>query len=362
MSMYEFSYVSCGKAEAEYVADTNYLEGEKTWYYRKKIGNRYINYYIRNRIGYNKLLNGQHYRLFLFLPQKAGDFIKLVNKISISNYVDSEMKKTFHNCPYLIISSYLWMSHKKSNILEHLFDEEVDKIHEEHPETFHTIKPVLGYYIGAEDFGENIAICCDFDEGKFNSQNERGALINTIKYADNLMREIMNIRLDLDKLIIKNETNTQSSDIPPFIKKALIYGGVYAVKFAARMVGADFNANIDFDVDIPDVHDLGGVDLGVPDFEFDADFDTDFDVGSLDSDGTFGNIEGGDYNVSFQGQKETLHTPGDGQHLDVTITKEHGSSNLFTISSDKGTVHHVSGTDSSVRINGIKYILPKLKG
>lgn len=148
--------------------------------------------------------------------------------------------------------------------------------------------------------------------------------------------------------------------------------GAGALKVAAKvgvaMVAGAIGANLDFD--LPDF-DFG---FSLPDLDFDADidldadvdFDTDFDTGSLYPGGDdalgFNDVDGNGYNVSFQSQNAVLHTPGDGQNLEVTITKESGSSNLFTISSNKGTVHHVSGTDSSVKINGIKYLLPKLKG
>ena len=68
------------------------------------------------------------------------------------------------------------------------------------------------------------------------------------------------------------------------------------------------------------------------------------------------------YNVSFGSQQATLHTPGNGLHLDATITKEPGTSNQFCIKTNKGTIHNVSGGTQRVWINGIQYMLPKLIG
>lgn len=64
--------------------------------------------------------------------------------------------------------------------------------------------------------------------------------------------------------------------------------------------------------------------------------------------------------VSFGSQKATLESLG-GQHLEATIEKKTGSSNLYCIITRKGT-EIVSGGTEKVKIDGIVYKLPKLKG
>ena len=147
------------------------------------------------------------------------------------------------------------------------------------------------------------------------------------------------------------------------LEKYLILAGVFGLKFAVRSIGGDINidvpidADVDIDVDadlnlgndssipISDASNLLGADNSAVDF--DADNDTSVSNG---------------YNVSFGAQKETLTSRGGGQHLDVTIEKEPGTANSFTISSKKGTVSGVSGSENWVKISGILYKLPKLKG
>ena len=108
----------------------------------------------------------------------------------------------------------------------------------------------------------------------------------------------------------------------------------------------------------------------------------DFDGSMLDIDGDMSNYESGShdpefdvndyvlnntpdslYNVSFGAQKESLQRSGGGLgSLDVTITKEPGSSNLFCITDGRHTIHDVPGSTKTIEISGITYKLPKLKG
>lgn len=67
------------------------------------------------------------------------------------------------------------------------------------------------------------------------------------------------------------------------------------------------------------------------------------------------------YNISFGSQKATLESLG-GQHLDAAIDKEPGTANRFCIKTWKGTVHDVPVGTHTVKINGIVYKLPALKG
>ena len=151
-----------------------------------------------------------------------------------------------------------------------------------------------------------------------------------------------------------------------------------AVKVGVAMAAGAIGANLDFD--LPDF-DFGAA---LPDIDFDFDLDTDFDIDSesianvddnsfaigtttqeinisqLPTDGSLSDPSSG-YNISFQAQHETLSSDG-GIKLDADITKEPGTSNHFCIKTDKGTVHNVKGGTGSVKINGIEYNLPTLKG
>lgn len=102
--------------------------------------------------------------------------------------------------------------------------------------------------------------------------------------------------------------------------------------------------------DLSDYSDLSYL-TGVDNFDIPSEFE-----------GSSLNLPDDGYNVSFGAQKETLTSQGGGQHLDVTIEKEPGTANQFCIKSSKGTVHNVAGSDMWVKINGINYKLPRIKG
>lgn len=84
-------------------------------------------------------------------------------------------------------------------------------------------------------------------------------------------------------------------------------------------------------------------------------------ITELTGDGHFVDSLNDGYNVSFGSQKATLESVG-GIKLDATIDKEPGTANRFCIKTWKGTVHNVPGGTDSVKIDGIKYKLPVLKG
>lgn len=84
-------------------------------------------------------------------------------------------------------------------------------------------------------------------------------------------------------------------------------------------------------------------------------------ITELTGDGHFVDSLNDGYNVSFGSQKATLESVG-GKKLDATIDKEPGTANRFCIKTWKGTVHNVPGGTDSVKIDGIKYKLPVLKG
>ena len=149
------------------------------------------------------------------------------------------------------------------------------------------------------------------------------------------------------------------------LKRFFSKAGTYALKFVVRagvvVVGSAIGANLDlpdfdFDLDTPDINN---------DFDFDLDTDDTFlplvDSGNGDLCVNLNNSD--DYNVSFGSQKASLDRVGRGLgSVDVTITKEPGSSNLFCISDGTNTIHDVKGGTNFIKIDGIKYHLPKLKG
>ena len=113
------------------------------------------------------------------------------------------------------------------------------------------------------------------------------------------------------------------------------------------------DANL-LDFDVGDMDDINIVDVGEGD-------DLLADSYGLNSEDVYSDPVVDHSNISFKAQNETIQTTG-GKKLPVSITKEAGTANKFTISSKKGTVYHVKGGTKSVDINGFEYWLPKLKG
>lgn len=122
-------------------------------------------------------------------------------------------------------------------------------------------------------------------------------------------------------------------------------------------------------MDIDSIFDILGladdIDIDIPDEVCLPDDSIDLDIDSIESDYTpeaYTSLND-QYNVSFEAQKETLRRSGGGLgSLDVTITKEPGSSSLFCITDGTTTIHNVPKGQGTIKIDGIKYILPKLKG
>lgn len=147
------------------------------------------------------------------------------------------------------------------------------------------------------------------------------------------------------------------------VKKFFLKSSKYALKFivragvivAAGAVGANIDLpDFDFDIDVPDFD----TDY---DFSIGADYEVGYQIPDYSDSAFLSDLSG--YNVSFGAQDATLQRCGGGLGgLDVTITKEPGSSNLFCITDGTHTIHKVKGGTNSIKIDGIKYLLPKLKG
>lgn len=232
--------------------------------------------------------------------------------------------------------------------------------------TFSNYPYLRDYVIGMkrDDFEDIYAIGISKDSehlycivsGKMSEYREK-------RIATHLFDICMGIKNDLEKFILNRSAlvkeperpitqsrNTRGRKQMPEWARDLINGTVrMGIKTAAAFVGSNIDTNFD----------IGNINWGNADSGVDVDFDADFDI---DYDSDFDSPSNNGYNVSFGSQKETLTSQGGGQHLDVTIEKEPGTANRFCISSDKGTVHNVSGGDMWVKINGINYKLPKLKG
>lgn len=143
-------------------------------------------------------------------------------------------------------------------------------------------------------------------------------------------------------------------------KNFFLKSSKYALKFVVRAGVIVAASAIGANIDLPDFD----FDIDVPDFDGDYDFGIDTGYDSYNYDATTLGLEvNNGYNVSFGAQDATLQRSGGGLgSLDVTITKEPGSSNLFCITDGTHTFHNVKGGTNFIKIDGIKYILPKLKG
>lgn len=159
-------------------------------------------------------------------------------------------------------------------------------------------------------------------------------------FVDKLISDISYVCIDKSKLIVKNNRPViDTSGIPRWVKIGATLAGVLVIKMALKSIGQDFDADFDFDTDTPDVN--------------------------MDCDSTPETFEYLDnqYNISFGAQEAKLQRSGGGLgSLYVTITKEPDSSNLFCITDGTHTIHNVKGGTNTIKIDGIKYILPKLKG
>lgn len=180
--------------------------------------------------------------------------------------------------------------------------------------------------------------------------SKRKEFNNLVKLAEIFRKEISLIKTERLK--------------PSFMQKAKNFfkkSSKYALKFVVRAGVIVAASAIGANLDLPDFD----FDTGGPDFDTDFDFDSGYDIGYDVSDCGLSELpyESGGYNISFGAQQATLERSGGGLgSLPVTITKEPGSSNLFCITDGTTTIHNVKGGTNSIKIDGIKYILPKLKG
>lgn len=161
-------------------------------------------------------------------------------------------------------------------------------------------------------------------------------------FVDNLLLELRNLKIDTSILEKKPEPSQANSSfqLPPWLQKALVYGGVFAVKFTARSFGQDVDIQIpDFGIDVDiDVDVDSNVD---PNYNFDIATDSpDYIV----NDGQTGN------NISFG------HAPNDGSYMktnqDINIQvaggNDKGSYDVYLHNGDK----YIDFKDQWIKIQG----------
>lgn len=180
------------------------------------------------------------------------------------------------------------------------------------------------------------------------------------EYDKRLQRKIEEQKAKLKRFLVKKGVRTGIS-----IALAGVTGGLSLGIDA--LFGLGDIADIQDIIDIADAADMAGDAMDTFNAYDILDADVlDFSVGDMEDINITDVGEGDDlladsYNVSFGSQKETLESIG-GQKLPATIDKEPGTANRFCIKTWKGTVHDVPGGTHSVKINGIVYKLPTLKG
>ena len=221
----------------------------------------------------------------------------------------------------------------------------------------------------------------------------QAATLKRIQYVQDIIFEFDEFKFDKDCLIIDKDKEASlilQAKIKTFVKKVGVIAAKQAVKIALLVAGGymgmdlilgddsgfdgdvgggmDGDLSFDYDADIESL----ALPMSIADMDFEIDISDNSDSSDLevtenidklnDDEPSLKEITNGGYNVSFGAQKETLTSQGGGSHIEATITKEPGTSNEFCIKTDKGTVHNITNGDLWVKINGVKYKLPKLKG
>ena len=313
-----------------------------------------ITYYIKTYIGIFNFFDGDCPRYSIYLGEDAGKMLNRLKKV-FQLYQAGGIYKALVNYQYI-----------------------AQTLNYDNPQIWPECKSIKKYY---KRFRSTHGLMAKYNEEEytleFSLYDRSTSAAKTekyvdylIKHADGLMYDLSRFRIDFSKLKkLKREPSFMTAiGLPRPIQKVIVFGGVLLIKTTVRSVGAD----LDFDFDIDDSGaEIPDDNFVLDDSEFYYGNSIDTDTSSLDCDFDDGNsfspyVDYGDsngYNVSFLGQKETLSSSGGGHNLKVTIEKEPGSSNLFCIKTQHGDViHNVKGTENYIKIDGIRYNLPKLKG
>lgn len=298
-----FQYVETSKTDKHsisYEIERNYIKAYVITLHRTQIGNRYINYYVKRNTGLSKMLSDET-SLFIFLNEKVSNLIRIIN----SNLFElDDMFNVIKQYKYLLDCSALsGVASLKIDNYESVRDLSQDYSFGEH-----------SFFWGGTNIEGRIAIKINYFE--FASENRILKDLKTlIKYADNVTKDALQIKIDFSKLKRRETEDGLIESLPPYLQKMVMYGGVFLLKAAVRSIGADIDANVDIDVDIPDLPDVDGIDINSNsvDFEFDND-----------------NSEMCDFSAVPFG-----HAPNDGSYTktnqDVTIQVAGGN--------DKGSYH-----------------------
>lgn len=314
-------------------------------------------YYIWRSIGYNKFFDGDRSVTFICLGKQVAKVIKQLKQLP-HIYDWDDLLREMSNYPHIVHIIFLYSFFNDNTTSSRIYMNQFGGFVPLHKKDYFSKNIGLDKFY--DDFMEKdkFFLSTNMLYGPNSIEIGLGCLNTLIKYADNLIYELNHFKIDLKKLsyskyyLERRDNIIFSPKIDAIIKKL----GVFTAKaFAKSYLG---NANFIADFDIPD-------------FES-ADSDLDFvDLGYIDYNEEFSNLEifsdnnnFDNYNVSFGAQSATIDRSGGGLgSLDVTITKEPGTSNQFCITDKFGhVIHNVSGTANKIRINGIWYKLPDLKG
>lgn len=152
--------------------------------------------------------------------------------------------------------------------------------------------------------------------------------------ADSLMKEVIYLKIDFDKLK-KKESILKNTNVPKWLIKAAAIGGVVLIKLAVKSI-----ANSDTDIDIPDFDgdaDITSIDIdsgeicNIYDGYFDADFDADFDAnpdGNLDCNSISNSI-------SFLGSSTPSFDTGNDVHVMCETGLDKGYFDVFSKDGNK---------------------------
>ena len=196
-------------------------------------------------------------------------------------------------------------------------------------------------------------------------------IIQQYKVLNNIYANVVGEYEKICSLIesYNDKLNQQIEKEQEAIKKMLVRKGVRIAASIGIAALTGIYVDLDTILGFEDLADLADV-IDTSNFSFDSDIDyidweTEPDLILSENDFTpeaYAGLED-QYNVSFGAQKESLQRSGGGLgSLDVTITKEPGSSNLFCITDGRHTIHDVPGGTKTIEISGITYKLPKVKG
>ena len=218
--------------------------------------------------------------------------------------------------------------------------------------------PSLLYHFGEDrSYSRDFYMHKEYNPFENRHQYLLSAMVEEIGYPNESYEERVLEKLTSHAVSILNDLNKIDSSS---LEKEKDSDSPWGAIIAGLFIGFTAYLASEYAVDI-----ISDCELEPLDLDSDTMQDLGVDVDAIDSDYTpeaYADLSD-QYNVSFGAQRETLQRSGGGLgSIDVTITKEPGSSNLFCISDGTHTIHNIQGGTNSIKIDGIKYLLPNLKG